>query len=100
MEFTAPLWEYEGEAPWVFVTLPHDLADEVADRAPDGPGFGSVPVEVRVGDTTWRTSVFPDKRSASYVLPVKRSVRRAEGVGPGDEVTVVLSLDRDRLPPS
>jgi hypothetical protein len=98
MEFTAELWEYDGEAAWVFVTLPHEVADEIADRATAGPGFGSVPVVVRIGSTEWRTSLFPDKRAASYVLPVKRVVRRAEGVEPGDIVSVRLELDPDRAP--
>lgn len=89
-EFTARLWESEGEAAWVFVTLPHDVADVIAEVAPRGPGFGSVPVGVKIGTTEWRTSLFPDKRSASYLLPVKRAVRAAEGVEVGDDVEVAI----------
>ena len=47
-------------------------------------GFGSVRVEVTLGETTWRTSVFPEAASGCFVLPVKKAVRRAEGVDPGD----------------
>lgn len=50
-------------------------------------GFGSVRVEATVGGTTWRTSVFPDSRGGSYVLPVKRAVREAEDLDDGDQVT-------------
>lgn len=53
-------------------------------------GFGSVRVEATVGGTTWRTSVFPDSRGGSYVLPVKRAVREAEDLDDGDQVTVTL----------
>lgn len=45
-----------------------------------------------MGTSTWRTSVFPDKASQCFVLPVKRAVRRAEGVEAGDRVGVRLEL--------
>lgn len=88
--FSAPLWRYPGEGGWTFVTLPTDLADEIADTVGARPGFGAVPVEVRIGDTRWTTSIFPDKKAASYLLPVKRAVRDAEGLRVGDTVTVEL----------
>ena len=95
VRFAAELWEHEGDAPWVFVTLPSGIADDVEARAPQGPGFGSVKVEVTVGTTCWRTSLFPDKASESYVLPVKRQVRNREGLSIGDTIRVVLDLIDD-----
>ena len=50
-------------------------------------GFGSVRVEARIGDVTWRTSVFP-LNSGGYLLPVKAEVRCKADIGAGDEVTV------------
>jgi len=38
----------------------------------------------------WRTSVFP--ASECFVLPVKKAVRKAEGIEVGDLVTVTLDL--------
>ncbi len=90
--FTSVLWRWEAQDAWRFVTVPADLTEEI--RVTGGPprGFGSVRVEVRVGSTTWRTSVFPDVRRDSYVLPVKRAVRDAEDLEDGDEVTVTLRV--------
>ena len=48
-------------------------------------------VEVTVGSTTWRTSVFPDK-VRGYVLPVKDAVRRAEEIAVGSAVEVTLTI--------
>lgn len=91
--FQARLWLYSGQAAWHFVTLPHDLADEIDElTAPTRRGFGSVRVEVTIGTTTWRTSIFPDTRVESYVLPVKKQVRSAEQVAAGDEVEVGMRL--------
>ena len=84
LEFTGRLWEYEGEAPWVFVTLPTTLADQIDDYVTERRGFGSVKVESTIGNSTWRTSIFPDKASGSFVLPIKKEIRQAERVHPGD----------------
>lgn len=86
------LWDVNGGS-WVFLNLPEDVSDEI-DAGPHEPrpGFGSVRVEVSVGASTWRTSVFPSKQEATYVLPVKKAVRRAEGLEVGDVVRVRLSV--------
>ena len=92
-EFTAPLWLYPGEgATWYFVTLPHDVSDEIDELVPDKAGFGSVKVQVTVGSTSWQTSVFPDKQAASFVLPVKKAVRQKEGLIEGADVSVTLGV--------
>jgi len=74
------------------VTLPPDVVDEVRQRAAEPRGFGSVRVHAEVGETTWDTSIFPDSASEGFVLPVKKAVRAAAGVGEGDELTVTLSV--------
>jgi hypothetical protein len=48
-------------------------------------------VEVTVGGCTWQTSVFPSKEG-NFVLPVKKAVRRAEDLLPGDPMTVGLRV--------
>ena len=74
-----------------FVTVPPDVSDDVRSRAgAPRPGFGSVWVEVTVGDSTWRTSVFPDKEFGCFVLPIKAAARRAEKVVAEDAVHVAL----------
>ena len=96
--FTAPLWRWTAReassdaGAWCFVTLPTDVADEVLQRAGEPRGFGSVRVHVEAAGQSWDTSVFPDASSGSFVLPVKKAVRRAAGVEEGDELTVSLSV--------
>jgi hypothetical protein len=93
-EFDAELWLWQARTDsWTFLSLPTDVADEVLDRVgTSARGFGSVRVEVTVGRTTWRTSVFPDSSVATYVLPVKKAVRVAEGIEAGDTARVRLRL--------
>lgn len=96
-DFASELWRWqaaEGTA-WFFVTLPLEVSEEIREaQAIIGPrpGFGSVKVEVAIGNTTWRTSVFPDKSSGCYFLPVKKAVRTAEDLEVDDMVSVGLRL--------
>ncbi len=92
--FTAALWQWESRSDsWFFVTLPDEHSDEVRELPRPPRGFGSVKVRATIGGSTWSTSVFPDaQHSGCYVLPVKRSVREAEGVGDEDEVEVTVEI--------
>lgn len=95
--FTAELWLWDARRSdtWTFVTVPPEVTTAIEDEADAlGPraGFGSVKVRVRVGSTTWATSVFPDSESGCFVLPIKRAVREAHGVEAGDEIEVGLEV--------
>lgn len=92
-QFTAPLWLYSGNNAWHFVTLPEDLADDIEELASTAKrGFGSVRVVVSIGETTWETSLFPDSKAGSYVLPIKKSVRDREGLSIGEDLTLEITL--------
>lgn len=97
---TGKLWRWTsstGTGSWHFVTV-----DGVAGESLSGTalmrrmekslgGFGSLKVTATFGDSTFKISVFPSKQ-LGWLLPVKASVRKAEGLGAGDAVTVVLEL--------
>lgn len=55
-------------------------------------GFGSVKVTARIGDSEWQTSLFPQKDTGGWFLPVKKPVRLAEGLDFGDPVEGELEL--------
>jgi hypothetical protein len=90
---TGPLWLWSGgQASWHFLTVPEEQAGQIrAESLANRGGFGSVRVEARIGEVSWRTSVFPQK-SGGYILPVKASVRREAGIAAGDEVSFELDL--------
>jgi hypothetical protein len=98
--FTAPLlvWSTEKYGDMGYVRIEGDAAEAIAAyelvrRLELGRrrGFGSVKVEVTVGDSRWSTSVFPQKEGG-WFLPVKKAICRAEDLGAGDEVGVRLEL--------
>ena len=95
------MWEWQSEAaPWVFVTLPTDIADEIDDLVPHAGRFGSVKVNVEIGATKWSTSMFPDKSSGSFVLPLKRAVRDTEHLEVGRTAVVSIELAHAKRPAS
>lgn len=87
LSFTGEVWRWKGDSRWHFVTLPREVADEIRDQSAGVPrGFGSVRVRVSIGETVWSTSVFPDKHSGSFILPLKKDVREREGIDEGDRI--------------
>jgi hypothetical protein len=91
--FEAKLWSWNGGGPtsWFFVTVPQEISFaircEAARRA-----WGSVAVKASIGATQWQTSLFPHKASEGYLLPVKATVRKAEGLREDDVASVTLTL--------
>jgi len=91
--FDAELWEHRGSASWFFVSLPEQTADDIDERYGHlEAGFGSLRVEVTIGSTTWRTSIFPDTKRGTYVLPVKKQVRTAAGLVDGSVCSIELTV--------
>jgi hypothetical protein len=93
--FDAELWIWDARRgdSWTFVSLPAEAAAEIRDvTGGRRRGFGSVRVRATIGGSTWATSIFPDAGKDTFVLPVKRAVRRAEGIEAGDVATVTVEL--------
>jgi hypothetical protein len=92
--FTAQLWRFQGESSWHFLTLPLETAEDIRYYFSHVKrGWGSLRVAATIGATEWKTSIFSEKKSGSYILPVKALVRSAENIKAGDEVQVTLLLD-------
>lgn len=91
LEFSGPIFHWAGPAPHFFVAVPDGPCRELRAAAKLVTyGWGMIPVTVRVGETQFKTSLFP--KDGRYLVPVKASVRKAEGLSEGDEVTVRLDV--------
>ena len=94
LRFEANLWASGRKGEWHFVTLPSSIVKQVKALNEVHLGYGTIRVSVRVGDTKWKTSLFPSKKDASYYLPIKAEVRRRENlvIGSTLDVTIYLGL--------
>ena len=55
-------------------------------------GFGSLRVIVTVGKMKWKTSIFPDSKTGTYLLPLKSEVRKKEKIKQGDTVSFQIEI--------
>lgn len=91
IEFTGKIWFWKGPAPFFFVTVPEPHSRDLkAISALVTYGWGVIPVRARIGDTAWQTSLIP--KDGLYLVPLKVSVRKAEHLEEGDQVTVRLEV--------
>ena len=89
IEFSGKIWFWKGPAPHYFVTVPEEQSRDLKAIAKLVTyGWGMIPIHARLGQTEWKTSLFP--KDGGYIVPIKDSVRKAEKLEEGVEVTIRL----------
>lgn len=89
LTITGPIWYWRGPAPHHFVTVPAEQSALLKQVSSDVTyGWGMIPVRARLGQTEFKTSLFP--KNGVYIIPIKTSVQEAEQVGKDDTVTIEL----------
>ncbi|MCY1718306.1 DUF1905 domain-containing protein [Microbacterium sp. SL62] len=92
LRFTGTIWYWRGPAPFHFVSVPAAEAAMIAEVATVVTyGWGMIPASVTIGRTTVTTSLWP--KDGGYVVPVKKALQDAEGLGVDDEVELTLDID-------
>jgi hypothetical protein len=96
--FTGKCWLWQAEkASWHFISLPQDKSEEIKffneNHSAKKRGWGAVRVTAKIGITEWETSIFPQAKAGTYILPIKANVRKAEKILEGNEVEVELKID-------
>ncbi len=93
--FVGAVIEWRGPSPYYFVPVPEPESSDVREVASLATyGWGVIPVEARIGDVSFETSLFP--KDGGYLLPLKDAVRRPRGLSAGDEVTVAMTIRLQR----
>lgn len=89
----AKVWLYPGMAGWHFVNVPAKESKRIRDAFSGMTrGFGSLPITVTVGTTTWNTSIFPDAKSGTYLFALKADVRKKENILVGKTIAFSFVL--------
>jgi Domain of unknown function (DUF1905) len=90
-EFSNEIWEWRGPAPFYFVSVPADQAEEIREAAKVLTyGWGMIPVVATIGGIEFKTSMFA--KNGTYVLPIKSLVRVPLKLEAGDTVSVSMVL--------
>ena len=91
IEFSGQVIEWRGPAPYYYLPLPDEAADDVHEVAAMATyGWGVIPVAARLGDVAFETSLFP--KDGGYLLPLKDAVRKPQGITVGDQISVELTI--------
>jgi hypothetical protein len=91
IEFSGLVIEWRGPAPYYYLPLPNEAAEDVHEVAAMATyGWGVIPVAARIGDVDFETSLFP--KDGGYLLPLKDAVRKPQGITVGDQVSVELTI--------
>ncbi|MCT9080133.1 DUF1905 domain-containing protein [Streptomyces fulvoviolaceus] len=91
LAFTGRVIEWRGPAPYYFVPVPDAESDDIREVAAMATyGWGVIPVEARIGETSFETSLFP--KDGGYLLPLKNAVRKPQGIAAGDDVSVRMTV--------
>ncbi len=92
-KFRSKVWVWPGQGGWHFVSLPNKLAVEIKTGFNAMTrGWGSLPVKVEVGTSQWQTSIFPDSKTGTYVLPLKADVRKKEKIKEGSNIKLTINI--------
>ncbi|EKD87045.1 MAG: hypothetical protein ACD_37C00065G0005 [uncultured bacterium] len=92
VKFKAKIWIYEGPTPWYMITVPLNVSTIIKKRFGHlHRGWGSIPVIVGIGESSWKTSIFWEKKG-TYLLPIKKQIRVKEKITNGDIVEISLLI--------
>ncbi len=90
----AKAWIWKGgEGAWHFATIPAAQSREIRHRhGGTSRGWGSIPVVVKLGKSSWKTSLFPYSKVKAYILPLKAEIRKKEKIAAKDTLAFTLSI--------
>lgn len=76
-EFSARMWKHASPGGWYFVSLPKKLSNEIRENLKwQEEGWGRMKAFAKIGDSTWETAIWFDRKNESYILPIKTEIRK------------------------
>jgi|SRR3989344_460044 len=84
---------------WRFARVPEKMSAQIKElqkkemqKGKLRRGWGAIYAKVKVGKSEWQTSIFPDRHSGTYVLPLKKEIRYEENLYDGTDITVSIEI--------
>ena len=89
----AKVWIYPGDVAWHFIFVPKaDSLQIKKDYYLLKRGWGSFPINATIGKTSWNTSIFPHSEYGTYILLLKKEIRKKEDIYDGDDVNISFNI--------
>lgn len=95
-QIKSQLFKWPGEAAWYFIRIDEKITEDIKENfGIFTRGWGSLPVNVTLKGSNWKTSIFPDKKT--YLLPVKVQIRKVEKLNDGDPVELSIEIIETKI---
>ncbi len=90
-KFEAKPWRYNGPNGWYFISLPIDFSKEIRQNfKSEEEGWGRLKATAKIGETEWKTAIWFETKSNTYLLPLKAEVRKNEAIELGVGIDVIV----------
>lgn len=84
----------DDSSQWRFARVPEDISAKIKEMQKGRlrRGWGAVYARAKIRKTEWVTSVFPDRHSVTYILPLKKQIRYEENLYDGAEIRISITI--------
>lgn len=88
----AKVWRWKNGS-WHFANLSPKQSAEIKRRfGSTARGWGSIRVQITIGETQWSTSLFPTNDNKTYLFAIKKDVRKAEAIDAGSSIKAIVRI--------
>jgi len=84
----ANVWKWQGDMAWYFINLDTALSEKIRESR----GKGMVKIQAQIGKSSWNTSLLYHTEARTYLIAIKKLIRRKEQLIEGSEVKVNFTL--------
>jgi len=79
---------------WRFARVPEKMSAEIKKMQKENlrRGWGAIYAKAKIGKSEWVTSIFPDRYSPTYILPLKKQIRYEENLYDGIDIIVTIGI--------
>lgn len=92
-DFSEKTWQHSSPGGWYFVSLPKEISKEIRSvLKSEEEGWGRLKAVAKIGKSEWKTAIWFDSKSKTYLLPLKAEVRKKENIEVEKQIDVVIWL--------
>lgn len=84
----------DNSGAWRFARVPENISTKIKEiqKGKLRRGWGAVYANAKIKKTQWQTSIFPDRYSGTYLLPLKKEIRYEENLYDGIETNISIEI--------
>ncbi len=91
--FSGKIWKSQGKGGWHFVSLPKNTSKEIRTHLQwQEEGWGRMKATASINNIEWQTSIWFDKKSDTYLLPLNAAIRKKAVLKLNDIISGVVLI--------